>query len=620
VGTYVDEVPYGPSTTLGGAAQLSLDSSLFDVDRIEVLRGPQGTLYGASTLGGLMKYVTKRPDPSGLGGDVQIGVSQTEDGGTNYNIAGAVNAPISDKAAVRLSAFQTRDAGYFDNVARGKKDANQGDISGGRADLLWKPSDALSIRLTAYQQTIDSDGEGTADYTLAGEPLYGSLGQSRPYAEPVHNQFRLGSATIEYDFGPATLTSVTSYQTLRVHNVWDASAVYVPLLNFFFGPTYSAVGVDNVNSTDKFTQELRVASNTGDHAIDWLVGAFYTDEDTGNNQFFLLMDLAGNPAQNDLFTYINPSSYKEYAAFGDMTWHATAKLDLTAGLRYAHNDQESAQNGSGAFIPPGNPRSSSSEDVPTYLANVRYRISDQQNVYARLATGYRPGGPNYPTLDETTGQPTAQPPFESDHLKSYEVGWKGEALDHRFGFDASAYYIDWSNLQVTTIVGGFAAITNASGGATSYGSELTLSVRPMEDFTATGAFAYQHATMNEADPFLGAAKGERLPNTPEFSASISADYRISALRVAPTIGATVRYVDDRTVSFENSGSFPQYHLPAYTMFDLRGSVPIGKVDLQLYVHNVGNERAELGNLFPSIGTRIAIAQPRTIGLTATAHF
>ena len=232
VGIYVDEVPYGSTTAFAGSAQLALDVGLFDVERVEILRGPQGTLYGASTMGGLLKYVPKAPDTTAFGGTAHAGISSTDHGGVSYDVASAINIPLSEgKAAVRLGGFYSQDGGYIDNVQLGKDDVNQADVYGGRGDFLWSPSDRLSVRVGLYGQNIARDGSIQADFDVAtGKPIDGELNQFVTLDEPFDQQFRLASATVKYKFDFAELTSVTSYQTADVHTFLDATDLYVPLL------------------------------------------------------------------------------------------------------------------------------------------------------------------------------------------------------------------------------------------------------------------------------------------------------------------------------------------------------------------------------------------------------
>jgi len=611
VGLYVDEVPYGSSTVFNLGAQFALDTALFDVDRVEVLRGPQGTLYGASAMGGLIKYVTQRPDTNRFGVDLQAGVSSTGDGGgINYNVASAVNLPVvSDKAAFRISGFESHNGGFIDNLALSRKDVNSSDIYGGRVDFLATPTEALSVRLTGFAQDISRDGEGTADYTSQGGQPYGSLGQYRRFNEPFHEQFRLGSATVGYDFGPMSLTSISAYQSSQLQTFWDISSVYVP---YGLCPC-SAIGLPDRANTDKFTEEVRVSSNPGARAIEWVLGAFYNHESSRTSEYFQLQDLAGNPLPNNLYTYFVPSTFREYALFGDLTWHITNRVDITGGVRDAHNHQEFTQYGSGA-LGASLPTNSSAEANVTYLADARYHFNDHAMGYLRYATGYRPGGPNIVTI--AGGART----FASDSLRSYEVGFKAATADGRFSVDVDSYLIDWSNIQIGAIRSGFQTYTNAPGGATIQGAELTLSMRPIRNLTATGAFAYQHAYMNEAEADLKAAQGERLPNVPRFTATLNADYLFATAGLQPTVGATLRNVAERNTSFDASVSYPQYRLPEYTIVDVRAGLTFGRVSTQLYVHNVFDKRGQLSVIFPQFGDRVAILQPRTAGISFSTKF
>ena len=591
-----------------------------------MLRGPQGTLYGSSAMGGLIKYVSKAPDTNKFSGDVQVGVSDTESGGINYNVAAAVNLPIiTNEAGLRVSGYQSHDGGYIDNVAVGQKDVNRSNVNGGRLDLLLTPTDALTVRLIGFLQDITREGEGTADYTFSGAQPYGQLDQFRRVAEPFDQHFRLVAGTLVYDFGLATLTSSSSYQTKHEDYTWDVSSGFAGLC-ITYTPTHfacSTVGDPVASGTNKFTQEIRLASKENTR-VEWLIGGFYTLENSTINEHFDLGGLAGQPEPNTLFTYYVPSRFEEYAAFGDLTWHLTTKLDVTGGIRYARDNQSFLQDGSGTFAP-SQPPTKSTENVETYLGNLRYHFSDNATGYLRYATGYRPGGPTYSTVDPTTHLPNGPAAFQPDNLKSYEVGYKAETSDRRFDVDVAVYDIDWKSLQITVNRGGFSAITNATSGATIQGAELAVAARPVRGFSVTGNFAYQHAYMTDADAGLGAARGERLPNVPRFTANLNADYQFTDVTLQPVVGASARYLSDRNVSFDASQSYPQYHLPANTIVDLRASALLTAnserpVNLQLYVHNVFNELAPLSIITPQFGARVAVPQPRTVGVTLTMKF
>jgi outer membrane receptor protein involved in Fe transport len=618
VGIYVDEVPYGSSTALAQGAQIALDVGLFDLDRIEVLRGPQGTLYGASSMGGLIKYVPKRPDASAFFADVQAGLSATHHGGLNYNGAVALNLPIAtDQAAVRATGFYSRDGGFIDNLRTGRDDVDRSRVYGGRLDILLNPTPDLTLRLGGFLQNIDRDDAATADYDMSGRPIDGSLEQRRTVAEAFNQEFRLVSGTAIYDFGPVTLTSISSYQTMKTRLVFDFTGSGIADYVASLGRAFSAIALPQELRIKKFTQEVRLASD-GRGPVEWLLGGFYTHERSANFQTLDIRDPSGLPMVNDIFELSAPSRYKEVALFGDLTWHLTPKLEVTGGLRYARNHQAYTQFGSGAFVS-NQPTTRSRESVFTYLANARYAFTPNASAYLRYATGYRPGGPNFSANDPDTGQPLFAP-FKSDKLKSYEIGFKGETVDRKFGIDMAAYYIDWSDLQIGIFRGGLSGIGNATRtGATVRGAELSVSARPVRGFTASGAFAYQDAHLSDDDPDLGAVKGERLPTVPRFTASLNADYVLLDQPLRPSFGAGLRYVSDRPLTLQSQGN---YRLPDYVTIDLRAGFRLAPVDVHFFVRNLLDRRGQLNaQLFRSPGAvQVAVTQPRTIGISATTSF
>jgi outer membrane receptor protein involved in Fe transport len=619
VGIYVDDVPYGSSTPFAESARLSLDVGLFDMSRIEILRGPQGTLYGASTMGGLLKYVTNVPDTAAFSGTVRANVASIQHGGIGYDAASAVNVPlVEDKAALRISGFYTHSGGYVDNLARNDEDVDQAAVYGGRLDLLFAPSDRLSVRLVAFAQDIDRDGSIATDVDrLSGEPIDGEMEQRRTLEEPFEQRFRLASATLQYSFDAATLTSISSYQAVRSDGVTDFSRLYVPA---FGGPgAFSAIGLIRNADTDKFTQEIRVAA-TG-QAFDWLVGVFYTDEDSDQLQKLLPYDPSGRLAPINFLTYRSPSKYEEYAGFANLTFHLTDKLDVSGGVRYAHNSQEQEQIGSGLLI--GSiPERHSSDSVATYLANIRYRANDNFMPYLRFATGYRPGGPNA-VLNDLNGRPLATPTFAADKLTSYEAGIKLGSADRRFNADLAIYHIDWDDMQITAIRNGLGVIANAAK-ARSQGAELTLTALPVRALTVVATLGYTNAELTENAPDLGGRKGESLPDAPEITAALSADYRFALLSYEGFAGTTVRYVDDRTSSFDQSPGMPQYQLPEYTAVDLRTGILLGSTRVQLYCRNATDEWGQMsaltGQSLAGGSIDVSALQPRTFGLSVDVSF
>jgi iron complex outermembrane recepter protein len=619
VGIYVDEVPYGSSTPFVNGAQLALDVGLFDMSRIEILRGPQGTLYGASTMGGLLKYVTSAPEISSFGGTVRANVSSTQGSGVGYDASSTVNVPLAeDKAALRVGGFYGRSSGYVDNLTFNEQDVDQADVYGSRIDLLYGPTERLSVRLAAFAQNVERGGSIAADFQrVNGEPIDGELQQRRALAEIFEQRFRLVSATVKYGFDFATLTSIGSYQTASSDAVTDFSALYVPQ---FGGPNVlSAIGLTRNTDADKFTQEIRLAA--AGSVVDWLLGGFYTNEDSEQFQQLLAYDRSGALSPTNLLTARIPSRYEEYAGFGNLTFHVTDKLDVTGGVRYAHNSQRQEQIAAGESI--GSiPERSSSDGVATYLANIRYRATENLMPYLRFATGYRPGGPNA-VLNDANGQPRAPVTFNSDKLASYEAGVKFGGAGRRINVDVAAYYIDWDDMQIVAIRNGLGVVVNAAK-ASSQGLELTVTALPVADLTVVGSFGYTDAELTEDAPDLGGVKGESLPDAPAVTAALSTDYRFGLRSYEAFAGTTVRYVAERNASFDQSAGMPQYELPSYASVDVRAGITLGSVRAKLYCKNVGNERGQLSamtgtSLFGG-PANVSILQPRTFGVSVDMSF
>jgi outer membrane receptor protein involved in Fe transport len=392
----------------------------------------------------------------------------------------------------------------------------------------------------------------------------------------------------------------------------------VPLLASV-GLPYGGIGLTDRPRTEKFTQEIRLASS-GKHRVDWILGGFYTDEDSTRASATVLEDVSGAPAPNYISAFgmplaliDAPSTYEELAFFGDLTFHLTDRFDVTAGARYSTIDQTYNQTLSGLLLEPftGYFPASSDENVTTYLANARYSFNEHSTLYVRYATGYRPGGPNFVVLP---GTPST---FESDSLHSYEIGYRIESSDRAYSLDTAVYHVDWSDIQVFDLTNPLGGMRN-SGRATIDGFELAAVARPIDDLRFSGSFAYQDASLSRADPNLYAAKDDSLPNVPEFTAAVDADYEFSSSTLRPTIGASLRYVSERDTTFSLA---PLRHdLPAYTSVDVRGGLTLGAVDLQLFVYNVSNERGELSAITASGQPSVAMMRPRTFGVSLRTQF
>lgn len=625
VGVYVDDVPFGSSTNYGGGATYALDMGLLDLNHVELLRGPQGTLYGAGAMGGLLKYVTNEPDSEdGVSGHAGVVFSGTEHGGLNHTEDAVVNVPIKeDVAALRVSAFNQQDGGYVNRVGSDPENGvNDTTTRGARASLLVTPTRDLTVRLTATTQQIKSDGTGLVDYDFTTrQPIYGDLTQSRQVNEPFNQLIELYSANIEYDFGWARLNAISAYQTIRSSFGLDYSKAFVPALNAEFGaPVYTSASVQEAISTDKFTQELRLTS-PANQKLEWIAGLFYTDERNTNNQ---LVNATGSGTSLNLLTAQLPSTYREYAAYGDLTYHITSQLAATAGFRVAHNDQTFNENLSGALEGGAtvNQSAQSADTSKTYLFTLNYLVTQNSSVYARIASGYRPGGPQPSLVDPVTGKMTPDT-FKPDTLTSYEVGYKADFLDKRASVSLSAFDIEWKDVQLLTVTDSIGMIANG-GTARSKGIEFFSSLNPTPQWRLSAGLTYTDARLTQNVPGIGAMSGDRLPNTAAFSGTANLDYLFNVGSYRSYVGATESYTGPRNSGYTNSLSVPNFELPGYFTTDLRAGIDLRKANVSLFVHNLFNRRGmQNANItfVPSGGPAlVSIIQPLTVGMQIDVPF
>jgi iron complex outermembrane receptor protein len=606
VGTYVDETPWGSSSGLANGTNKTPNFDTFDIQRIEVLRGPQGTLYGANSIGGLLKFVTNRPDPTEFDHKVEFGGSTVADGDTGGFVKGMVNVPLFDNAAIRAVGYYREDPGYIDDPNRGLEDINDVETLGGRATFLLAPSDNFSVTLTAIAQNLEAGANSTVDVSAGSlpnfVPLTGDLEQSRMGVTPSEVRYRVYNGTVNWNLGWAQLTSATSWTSHDEFQTSDGTGVF-------------GLFIDARLGIDRFTQEARLSSPADDRAFEWLFGIYYNDEDA-----ILHQGLVITPGDSELAFVQLDSQYSETAAFANFTYHFSKAFDVSLGGRYSTNEQSANQFGLASA------GGTSSEDVFTYSFSPRWHASEDTMFYARIASGYRPGGPN-----ALPPPPPAPPPgsesYNSDTNTNYEVGVKTDLLDGRLQLDADVYFIEWDDIQLLTVVNNFGFNTNG-GTAESKGVELSAAWALTDQLTVRGNAAYTDAQLTSDTPAaVGGRDGDALPLVPEWSAALDADYRFDVVGdFEPFIGAGWRYYGDRRSGFDADPTLSQLLLEAYSTFDLRAGVTHGQWTLQLYAKNVTDERGVVG--FDSAGTSaasglsptISVNTPRTIGIVATGRF
>ncbi len=623
VGVYVDDVAFGGSTLFSQGATFALDMSLLDLNHIEVLRGPQGTLYGAGAMGGLLKYVTNEPDTNEFSGQASAGMSTTKHGGISNTVSGVLNIPIkNDVAAVRVSAFSQHDGGYVDAVGpQAGSRIDRGDTYGARASLLLTPTSQFTVRLSAITQNINRNAPNYIAYDKSGQPVDGDL-TTRVYApEPFHQNVQLYSLGVEYDFGWSRFNSITSYQSVKSDQPQDLSVVYVPALAAQ-GLNLASVVAANVASTNKVTQEFRMTS-PANRQLEWLGGLFFTRERSQSDQGIVAGFPDGSAASLSGLTA--PSTYTEYAAYGDVTYHVIPRLALTAGMRIAHNNQTFEQTTSGLLGgPPQTISAPSSDTSKTYMFTASYGLTENSNVYVRAASGYRPGGPNAQLISPITGLPgNGNATFQPDTLWTYEAGYKADLFDKRLSLSATIYDIEWKNIQQLGAVEGVNQVLNA-GNARIKGFELASSFRPDRHWSFGVGFSYIDAKLTQGNESTGTQTGDPLPNSARLSATLTGMYRFSIGSYASYVGVAERMVGRRHSGFSGSTGRPDYLLPGYAVTDLMAGIDFRKASLNFYVRNVFDRRALLaaGTALMPLGgpALVTVERPRTIGAVLTVPF
>jgi iron complex outermembrane recepter protein len=633
VSVYMDETPFGSSSGLVNGAVLAGDFDVFDLERIEVLRGPQGTFYGASSLSGVLKFITRAPSTEAVEVRGRVGAEATDGGEASYLGNLVVNVPLSDRAAFRASGSYRKYGGFIDSIGSGGSDVenniNDTISYSGRASLLLMPTEMIDVRLTAVAQDIKADMPSLIEAdpdTL--DMLYGGLTQSQFVPSFSNLKYRVYNGTVTADLGFADLTSSTSYSTQRQRLRIDYSNALAPLIQAIFGvPNEFFQGQKTDN--EKFTQEVRLSGESS--IIDWLVGAYYTDEQGLIEQDFNAVTPGTTTPIANLpllgFASID-SDYEEIAAFGNVTVHLGERFEIGLGGRYSQNDQSAHQVTDGVLAggPNDLPVFSSDENVFTYSIAPRFEVSDDVSLYARVAKGFRPGGPNIVPPGAPPGIPTT---YESDSVVSYEAGVKGQSANGVFYFDVAAFYIDWDNIQllVSDPASGFNFNGNGSG-AKSEGVELTLTAEPIAGLDLSLNGAYTNARLTE-DTEIGGLDGDRLPFTPKFAASLLVDYSFPVSDTAEAhVGGALRHLSSQTAGFDEAYRLANGHqriVDGYDVVDLSAGIDFGRFNVDVYVRNLTNSTGRTSitgttvfgafPIYPGGAIATGVIRPRTFGLT-----
>jgi iron complex outermembrane recepter protein len=626
---YIDDSPIGSSTAnaIGSISTIDLDPAT--LQSVEVLRGPQGTLYGANSMGGLIKYVTIPPSLTKDSGRVELDGSAVDGGGQGYGVRGMWNGPlVTDKLGVTIDAYDRYDPGYIDDPLQHRDDVNSSHVAGGRLATLWQPTEQFSAELSALVQNLSTPSTSAVDVNANLTPIYGKYQQVRYVGEDWVLDNALYSFRANYEFGWATLTSITTYQKQRANTHTDFTNRFGGLLSSIIGVPDLGV-VDHVTLADhKITQEVRLASPATDK-LEWLGGLYFTHEKSVQPETmtgFTLPDALPVPGLGPLFVDPNNDSYKEYAGYADLTYHVTSKFKVLGGLRYTSDSEDNVTPFSGLFNgPPAIAITSTGSRSTTYNVSPSYSFNQHEMVYARVATGFRPGGPT--GLTTTSVYAGAPATYNPDTLTNYEVGYKAGFPGERMTVDLSVFDIEWKKIQVLSEIGGF-IITGNGASARSNGIEFAWTWRATPGLDLSANADYTHAYLTTDAPGIGGNAGDNLPAVPEFSGNLAADYAFTVSSAANGfVGGNVAYEGARFSNFVTGlpPTMTRTVLPSYPMLNLHAGLDYNDVTIETYVKNVSNSYAfsqissEANDGF-SPPLAAALIQPRTFGLSATYKF
>ncbi|MCL4713403.1 MAG: TonB-dependent receptor [Hyphomonadaceae bacterium] len=643
VAVYIDELPI---STIGNTTVL--DPNLFDVERVEFLRGPQGTLFGSGSLAGALRILTRNPDLNDFDASVLADFGIVGDDSLRQRYNGMINVPlVEDRLALRVVGFLRDEEGYIDNAGTGINDSNALEAWGSRAILLWTPTDRLSVRLLASRELSEPQDSSTTS------PALGEYVRVSDRPDLFQGDLNTYNATVEYQFDGANFTSSSTFSTFD-------QKFYVDLAGTFAG--FVAFALDADGYQDTFVQEMRLASDPGG-SWDWVIGGFYLDRrhDVDYNyrsspEFLAAAGITGLPDEY----YQRFSSHfisHELAGFGELTYRFSDDLWITAGGRYGSVDAQGFTEAAGynsnylanaltwrydgvpnaVTITPIVPAVGvkAEEDGPSYRLSLSYRPTPSLTTYATISTGFRT-----PVVNARAGSVSVidstdiiiPDGADSDQLTNYEIGLKGRWLDGRLNANIAFYFIDWQDIQVQAnrVSDSIQFATNI-GGAESKGIELEIQAIPIDGLTIGFNGSFNEAEVTSLTPseaaISGAVLGARLAG-PEFQGSLYFNYNFFLTPQAEAnFSLIAQHVGSFPSSFPNVPGRPTIpsatfdYTDSYTLVNSVFAIAFDNFTVGAYVENMFDEYATT-YVHPEAFTasRYSVTRPRTFGVRVGYDF
>jgi outer membrane receptor protein involved in Fe transport len=686
VGFYLDDTLLtGPTSAQNG--HVVIDPALYDLNRIEILRGPQGTLFGSGSMGGTVRLITNQPDLKEFHASAQSILSGTDGGGFNHTDNFMVNLPlIDDRLALRLVGSENDTSGWIDRIVgspfptvstngaiRGDvqdapveaqhKGSNAYRLYSGRATLLWKPTDDLTITPSVFYETSTQDGVSAYD-SVPG--IQNAHYQPFDIAEPLTDQITISSLNVNYSFDAFDVTSVSAYWTRRSTQIQDASeefnnpntgATYASNYGLpapgYYGPqgTGEAYGYEN-DPSRQFSEELRFTSKDGGR-LTWVGGLYYShfyslwtfNGTTPNYATYMDIGTTQPATTPNWFDAVSPTTLNQYAIFGNATYALTSQLKADVGLRVNRYDYEFSScisgwgSGLGAAAPSCSGLITQASTSLDPKVNLSYEFDRDLMVYATVSNGFRPGGGDavYPTTGAVWGPafaayhytsgkwPTS---YEPDKVWSYELGEKARFLDHRLTVNASVFYEDWKNIQLEAYPNVWALNINGNS-ATIYGAEVDTVAVLGAGFNLEVTAGYLHETLDPGSHWQ-ITPLDKLPEVPTITGDIILSYlkplsgKYSFTGRMETSYTGSRYSLAFPYGYNINGQYLQ--LPGYSLTNIRTGIQSSDGwSATLFVNNAFNKHAQLENLFQLLEAttafnRVVTNQPLTAGVDLTYRF
>ncbi len=645
---------------------------LADIERVEVLRGPQGTLYGSGAIGGLYRIVTRKPDLDEMEMRISSALSITENGDTSEDVTGMINIPIIDDAlAVRSVAYYQKDGGYIDDVRLGIPNVNRTRTWGGRFAVAIKPGENWNFRLGTNLQTHAADDTNYYNGDL------GRLERDNYLREPRDDRLLQIYGTIDAGFGWGDIVSSTSWMSRDIDTIFDGSFAVPKLIGLDVTPSAFSIQRD----IETITHETHLRSRPGGRA-EWLAGAFFSrrNETVGSSLTIegAAQDLPFGPTDT-IYSERLMDDLDEVAVFGELTYYLNRKLSVTGGLRWFHYNDDATSDIDDAGTDPivhAAGQQKKSGFTPKFV--LAYHADENLMLYAQFSQGYRVGGinlvgirpldeialptnPGVPTAGtsapDDSGTPGADPGvptedpvppidsgildnFDSDELTNIELGLKSHHLGDRLVFNASVFYATWDKIQSTQFTfEGLPDIGNV-GDARNMGIEVDFLYRHDRNFELQASVSWNDSKITRTiDGKFGTQVGLPLPGAPDFSVGMAMRYDIDLTdKLMASIGADYSYVGGADLLFDKNNS-PR--MDAYHLANMRFSLQNHRWGLSLFINNLFNSKANIfafGNPFslealgsiiePDIvaslglrtGNQYTPPRPRTIGLEVSWAF